>query len=671
MKTPKCLLLLGIFCSFLLSAPLYGQTMSKKDSLIKRFNGVNQGQLNFTALEEINLLNDLAQVYKFRLPDSLNYFAQKALFLNSPVVSKKAKVLSNILLGDYYSDKGEKENASIHFDYAAKDLDSMNDPQLEILLLQGMALNYFFNYRSEKWYTCLADAIVISMENGMEREHGILHHIKGYLFYAYNLYQEAENEQKKAERIFKEIGNIRGLSHVKSNLTLNALEWGKAEDFEKYSKETLELLEQYPSSIWSRRTYYAIAKHHLLKKNYQKALEWNLKSIEPLKKVTLPREKLEHKGLQAGIYLGLQQLDSASYYASTALAMALQFNDTLQIIQAQENLSEIEKLKGNKEEAFSLLISAHETRAIYNQTAKANRLRFLDESIKFDTLKSRRRLELAEKEEHQSRMMLFALLSLVGFSVLGLQTIHNRRTELRLNKELEAKNLSKNKLFSVVSHDLVTPINVLKENLALYKNKLISEEEVLSRIPQLQSEVEHSSFTLNNLLYWAQSQMSGIKSNPKQIKLKDRIAISCDLFLPEMQRKSLDVACEIPEEFEVWFDVNHLDVVVRNMVSNAVKYTPEGGKIRFRAYDEGKFICFALANEGYEISPIIVNYFNEKGVKSSTEKELQDTRLGVGLKVIKELVILNAGSLELNHCKENGNVSMIRIPKAETLKAVI
>ena len=655
----------------MLTASVYGQDTSKKDSLIGQFNRFNQGQISLTALEEINLLNDLAQAYQFSIPDSLNFFAEKAFWLNSPVVSLRAKVLSNIYLGEYYSEKGEKEKASLYFDFAQEEIRSIEEPRIEILLLQGKALNYFFNYRSEKWYTCLAEAIEISMEHDMDLEHGILHHIKGYLFYTYNLYEEAADEQKKAERLFTESNHPMLLSNVKSNLTLNALDWGKIEDFKKYSQETLELLEQYPDPVWARRTYYAIAKYHLSKKEFQKALEWNLKSVAPLKTISLPREILEHNSLQAGILLGLKRLDSAFYYASSAQSLALQINDTLQLIQSREYLSEIEELKGNKEEAFALLLSAHETKAVYNQAAKVNRLRFFQESLAFNKLKEMRRVELANKTEHQNRMMLFGLLSLVGFSVLGLQALYNRRIEVRLRRELESKNQSKNKLFSVVSHDLVTPINILKENLALYKNNLISENDVLNSIPQLQSEVEHSSFTLNNLLYWAQSQMSGIKSNPKQIKLKDRISISCELFLPEMERKGLDVACEIPQDFEVWFDVNHLDVVVRNMVSNSVKYTPDGGKIRFRAYDEGDFICFELTNDGQEISSVIINYFNDNRSKASAEEKLQDTRLGVGLKVIKELVQLNDGKLELKHCEEHGNVSLIRIPKAETLKAVI
>ncbi|PQJ15283.1 hypothetical protein [Aureicoccus marinus] len=138
MKTPKYLLLLGFFYSFLLPSPLHGQVMSKKDSLVQRFNQVNQGRITLSTLEEINLLNDLAQTYKFRVPDSLNYFAQKALYLNSPVVSKKAKVLSNIYLGGYYSDRAEKEKASLYFSFASEEIKTLNAPKIEILLLQEM-----------------------------------------------------------------------------------------------------------------------------------------------------------------------------------------------------------------------------------------------------------------------------------------------------------------------------------------------------------------------------------------------------------------------------------------------------------------------------------------------------------------------------------------------------
>lgn len=662
------------FTSFLwlLGSPfVLSQNQTKKTDLHERLNNYENGAVSLSIIEQINLYNRLSNFYKFRNPDSTFYFAEKALKLNSPIISKKGFVKSTIRLGDFHSNKGEKKEASYYYDQARQIVPELNDPILEISLLQGEALNYFFNYRSEKWYACLAEAIEISMDNKLDFQHAIMHHIKGYLFYTHKMYKEAEEEQLKALIIFEQIERWANVAHVKSNLALNALEWGKKEEFLQYNAEAMDILLRHPDPLWERRTLYSLSLYYLSEKNYDKALQWNGYAEQLLKDITLEREKLENYCLKSFILIAQEKYDQAHPYALQVEQMATHLKDTLHLIKSFEAQHEIAAFKGNDKKKIDFLLKAHQFKADYNERAKNRSVLYLKERLDFDNKKAKLRRINAVKAQNQDRLIRFTVIVLIGLALVGLQIYFNRKSQLRLRNELEVINSSKNKLFSVVSHDLVHPINKLKENLALYIDKQISEDEVLKSIPRLQSKVEHSSFTLNNLLYWAQSQMSGIKANPKEIHLKDRIAISCDRFMEDMEDKALDVACEIPKKLKVWFDVNHLDVVIRNLVSNAVKYTPPGGKIRFKAYEQGDQICFELQNDGDPIPTEILGYLGKNSLGGFQSASFQETKTGVGLKVIKELVNLNYSHFHYGYSPQKGNLFVVKMPNPMSLQAVV
>ena len=648
-----------------------GQAYSGRKGLFEKLRDFEKGEISLSVPDQIKLYNRIANQFKFRYPDSLHFYAQKALHINTPVLSKKDYVLSTMRIGDYYTDKGEKESASTFYEKSRKLLMELDDPMMEIMLLQGEALNYFFNYRSEKWYSSLAEAIDISMDNNLEVQHGILHHIKGYLFYTYKMYEEAEIEQLKAVKIFEEIGKRSYVTHAKSNLALNALDWGKNEAFLDYSAEAMDLLLRYPDELWERRTYHTLSKYHFQEKDYGRALKWNQKAEDLLVSITLEREKMENFGLKSQIFIGLGQIDSAEVYAKQTLEMASKLKDTIAVIQSYENLHQVAAARELDTEKMRYLFLAHQAKADFNERSRNHSLMFLNERYKFENKKKEIRLINAQKAKNQDLLIRISIIMLFGMGLVGLQMLLNRRNQIKLHNELEAISTSKNKLFSVVSHDLVHPINKLKENLALYKDNRISEDEVLNSIPRLQTKVEHSSFTLNNLLYWAQSQMSGIQANPKDIDLKDRVALSCDRFMGEMQDKVLDVACEIPKKLKVHFDVNHLDVIVCNMVSNAVKYTPPGGKIRFRAYEEGSQISFELQNDGNPIPSEILRYLDKNSMGDFQSTSSQDTKTGVGLKVVKELLDLNFGQIHYGYSPTKGNLVLVKMPKAMSLQAVV
>ena len=207
--------------------------------------------------------------------------------------------------------------------------------------------------------------------------------------------------------------------------------------------------------------------------------------------------------------------------------------------------------------------------------------------------------------------------------------------------------------------------------LALYKDNVLTESEVLDSIPRLKTRVDMSSFTLNNLLYWAQTQMSGFRVNPKVVDLKNRASMVCSLFTEEIEAKKLTPECKIPYGYSLWFDINHLDVILRNLVSNAIKFSPEKGRIRFNIEETENQVIFEIHNEGEAVPQhIILALENDYNYRSSPGTK-DEKGTGVGLKISKELAELNGGSFKIYADPTGGTKVCIQMPKAAHFKAVV
>jgi signal transduction histidine kinase len=207
--------------------------------------------------------------------------------------------------------------------------------------------------------------------------------------------------------------------------------------------------------------------------------------------------------------------------------------------------------------------------------------------------------------------------------------------------------------------------------LTLYRDNVLSESEVLESIPRLKSRVDMSSFTLNNLLYWAQTQMSGFHANPVEVDLKKRAQMTCSFFNEDIENKNISLNCEIPVGYKARFDVNHLDVILRNLVSNAIKFTPEGGEIQFRITELDNRIAFEVINEGVSIPTEVIQALEDDQTYSSSPGTRQEKGTGVGLKIAKELTELNGGEFELVTPGVDGTTVRIYLPKVSPLKAVV
>ena len=206
------------------------------------------------------------------------------------------------------------------------------------------------------------------------------------------------------------------------------------------------------------------------------------------------------------------------------------------------------------------------------------------------------------------------------------------------SKHIEELNSLKDRLFAIISHDLRTPFNNLKGILNLLTSGDLSKEKFQTIIPMLEKSLSTASGLLDNLLHWSNSQLKGEIIELNDFEINRLVKTQLDLFEKQATDKQIILINEIPEGTIVFADSNMIDVVLRNLVANAIKFCHAGGKITISSKQMEGFVEISVQDEGIGISPNnIPRIFQEKG-KFTTLGTNREFGTGLGLLLCKDFV---------------------------------
>ena len=231
-------------------------------------------------------------------------------------------------------------------------------------------------------------------------------------------------------------------------------------------------------------------------------------------------------------------------------------------------------------------------------------------------------------------------------------------------KELELQRLNdtKDKLFSIISHDLRSPFAQLKGILDLFEKGGISETELKYFLPEIIKNVNYTSDLLNNLVYWAKSQMSGLHADPEEFNIYKLVANKENLFDKEIKSKNLSFTNQVEPETIVYADKNMIDLVIRNLVANAIKFCRKTDTILVKSEETANdFLIIRVVDTGIGISSQNKNkIFNEENFTTlGTHKE---KGTGIGLKLCKEFIEGNGGKIWIDSEEGKGTIFSFSLP---------
>lgn len=230
--------------------------------------------------------------------------------------------------------------------------------------------------------------------------------------------------------------------------------------------------------------------------------------------------------------------------------------------------------------------------------------------------------------------------------------------------QLDELNQSKDKFFSIISHDLRGPVHAFKGMSRLIK--MYIDQNCIDELAELNQHFDKSvdqlSTLLDDLLDWAVSQQGKVPYSPEEVSLHDLSEDVMGLFQNMAQAKKINLTTSIPENIQLWVDSNSLRTILRNLVNNALKFTEEGGSVTLSAEKDGDMAALHVADTGRGIpQEQLESLFKLGGHKRSWGTE-GEKGLGLGLQLVYSFSEMNGGSITVESEEGVGTTFTIHMP---------
>ena len=279
-----------------------------------------------------------------------------------------------------------------------------------------------------------------------------------------------------------------------------------------------------------------------------------------------------------------------------------------------------------------------------------------------------RERELENQKKFRNILMALIILSLVIAALVLYLYISKRRSNKILqtanntvqqqNAELQELNATKDKFFSIISHDLKGPLNSLTSFSGLLINHFnsLSKEDIQTLAKDLDKSLKNLFALLENLLEWSRSQTGNIEFKPEKFDLNAVVIENIELLRGQAQAKSIALEQTSNETTMVYAHRNSINTVIRNLVSNAIKFTPTGGRITLDIKPDGDHVVTSISDTGVGMSPEIISKLFRIDTKHSTKGTANEKGTGLGLILCREFVEKNGGRIWVTSKPEQGSV---------------
>lgn len=234
---------------------------------------------------------------------------------------------------------------------------------------------------------------------------------------------------------------------------------------------------------------------------------------------------------------------------------------------------------------------------------------------------------------------------------------------LKKNKELEETNQVKDRLFSIVSHDLKDSITSIKAFLDLLKEDSISQKEFNDLIPELSENADSAAALLLNLLNWSKSQMQNLEPKPEQFNIQDVFKEKINFVEKKINEKRITLIDESVNDL-VFADRNMVEIIIQNLLANAVKFSKIGDVITVSNRERNGNVLICIADTGVGISKENqLKLF--KNIGFTTRGTNAEKGTGLGLSICKELVELNKGKIWVESEPNLGSKFFVELPRVK------
>jgi signal transduction histidine kinase len=610
---------------------------SYKDSLL---------QMLKTAIPDTSkvlLMGKLADAISYASPDSTLQYAQKMLELAKKINFDRGKGRAYLLMSYAYFDKGEFDESLQQLSFAHSLNEKINDKLLEAETTEMMGLIY----GEQRKYETSLQYHLKSLEIVNTLNPNIVPTINKMKADCYsnigNVYQQLRNHDKALEyyKMCQPLERIEDKGMT--NIAIAGIFIAKNDNKKAllYAMEGLDSLRKYNSELGVIDACNTISEIFRREKNYSLALKYIGEATQIARKSNRKATLRDYYSRTARIYKDMGNFEKAYQYQQ----FFMQMKDS---VLNEETAAKIE-----------YLTSEHE----HEKNEKELKILTEYNALQAEEIQIKNSLFLA------TALIVLLLLAFMGGAFYYAREKKRQNAVLRKQKnELRNLNTVKDRLFSIIAHDIKIPLHALNGLLTLFQYPL-SQEEMKEVVSEVKLSTKSLSDTLENLFQWASSQMQGILAQPEVTDIKDIVDNNIDLLHEAARQKNIQLLNNITEPTNIYADTNQVKLIVRNLLSNAIKFTPNDGKIIIdllaTSTTDADFITLHVWDNGIGISPENIEKLFNKDSNYTTAGTNNELGTGLGLILCKEFAEANGGYIRCESEIGKGTAFFVQLPKRE------
>ncbi len=623
---------------------------------------------------------------------SMKYFLD-ATKLSKKIRYKQGESFGLNMLGKYHYSKGNYSRSLNYFQEAMAIAKEIGNPDLQIKILNNIG-KYFethglFKEALEKYLS--GYDLIDSTKNKVIKATTYNH--LGNIYDETGDYEQSLRFHKKALNLRKEINYVEGMAKSDKNIGEVFQKSNQLDSAEYYYQRSYNTCKAINYKKGKIKSLFLLGEIYHQTNRLNEAENAYLASVEESESIGYQKGNMK-------IYLNLGRLQKetgnprkAEYYLKKGIESARE--DTLnsmleplyrEIAQVQTDLHNYQK----SNEYLLKYVATKEYMLNHEKNENVEQLR-----IAFETDLKEKENKILQQEntlmalnmQRKNILILVTgliLVMLILFTLmtyqrvkskelanLELETLNSHITQkndqlAHLNKELDLSNNEKDKFFSIIAHELRNPLwwfKNLSETLSTrFNNGETDRVKMQKGLNSLNESAKTAFHLIDNLLQWSKSQLGRLTYQPKTFRMNELVRKTFNLFQPELESKNIRTRIDIQEDSMVYVDHEQINTVLRNLISNAIKYTPENGTIAVFSEKKDQFLRLCIQDNGIGISPGNQKKLFDPKIEYTTLGLYQEKGSGLGLLLCKDFVEMNGGNIRMESEEGKGTRFYFSVP---------
>ncbi|RVU00469.1 tetratricopeptide repeat protein [Mucilaginibacter limnophilus] len=620
----------------------------KTDSLLNRLKKITPRKGSDTA--RVNLINQIADAYRYTNADSSVAFAKKAIQLAGKSKYFKGEANGLYMLGSTYYVMG----------------------------------NYFASLEAASQLATISDRA------GYKLGIANAYHLRGLVFLSQDEFDDAIVDFEKSLKEALQLNNKRKLTMLYFNIGICYDEMKKPEKAFEYLNKGMQVSKEIGDEHMVSMTNNRLGEVFFKIGQYKEAILFHQKVLKAEYQDNW-ENAFAYSGLAQAQY-ALKQYEQAIINAQKSVVLARKTSSLWDEVRALKILAKAHAAKGNYKAAYDSNVLMNKLDDSLNNESRQQKINYLQlKQQRSDNLRLVKDNEVHEQKSKFNRLLIGGIGLLAAcISIFAVVITRSNMNKTSLNKKLERRNKAialqkdeiyhqnerldqlnqtKNQLFSVISHDLRGPFASMIQTIEFIRSGDVEDDEKELILERFYQQVGHIAGMVNNLLLWANSQLTGIKSEATKIDVKTLVqeTIAVSEFLAT--DKNINLIHDNDAVTPAFADPDHVRIIVQNIIGNAIKFTPKGGTITIDYPSNEKYCVIRIKDTGVGITPEKMHkLFKIVGKGISGYGTNNEVGAGIGLLLIKQFVDVNKGEIKIHSEPGAGTEVLVCLPKFEVNK---